>query len=95
MKKVILLSTVLGLGALGIACGEAPANNTPAVKPAAVNAVVNAANVAANTAQVAANQMQSAANSMANAIKPGTNTAAPANAMKSANTMSNANATKK
>jgi hypothetical protein len=27
MKKVIALSTVLGLGALGMACGEAPANN--------------------------------------------------------------------
>jgi hypothetical protein len=32
MKKVILLSTVLGLGALGMACGEA-ANNANANKP--------------------------------------------------------------
>ena len=42
MKKVILLSAVLGLGALGMACGETPANNantkpsTPASTPMAV-----------------------------------------------------------
>lgn len=40
MKKVILVSTVLGLGALGMACGEAannttnkPANIAPAASP--------------------------------------------------------------
>ena len=42
MKKVIVLSAVLGLGALGMACGETPANNantkpsTPASTPAPV-----------------------------------------------------------
>ena len=89
MKKVILLSAVLGLGALGMACGEA-ANNTP-VKPANVApAVVNAANVAANTAQVAANQMANVANS----IKSGTNMA-PAGNMSKSNTAAPANTAKK
>ena len=41
MKKVIVLSTVLGLSALGMACGEAAPANNSANKPAA-NA--NAAN---------------------------------------------------
>ena len=42
MKKVIVLSAVLGLGALGMACGETPANNantkpsTPASTPAPI-----------------------------------------------------------
>ena len=91
MTKVILLSTVLGLGALGMACGEAPANNTTVVKPAANTAVMNAVNTAANTAQVAANTMANAANSMANAIKPASNMA-PANAMKPGDVKPAANA---
>ena len=54
MKKVIVLSTVLALGALGMACGDAASNNT------ATNAnksVANAANAAANAANSAANAM--------------------------------------
>lgn len=92
MRKVIALSTVLGLGALGMACGDTPANNAPANKPVVANVpavVVNAANVAANTAQVAANQ----AAGVANAMKPSSNMA-PSNAMKPANTMMNANVKK-
>lgn len=93
MKKVIVLSTVLGLGALGMACGEAPANNAAPAKPANT-AVMNAVNSAANQAQVAANTMSNAANSMANAIKPVSNMAANAAKAPAANT-SAANATKK
>lgn len=37
MKKVIALSSVLAMGALGMACGEAPANNT--AKPASPSAM--------------------------------------------------------
>jgi len=47
MKRVIALSTVLGISALGMACG-APANNaTPTPKPAAT---ATATPVAVNTA---------------------------------------------
>jgi hypothetical protein len=94
MKKVILLSAVLGLGALGMACGESAANNTP-VKPAVNTTVMNAVNSAANQAQAAANNMSNAANQMANAIKPATNMP-PASNMKPANApVMNANANKK
>lgn len=91
MKKVIVLSAVLGLGAIGMACGES-ANNTNTAKPMNVNAAVNTANVAANTAMNAANQMSNAANQMANAanaMKPATNMSTNANmkpAMSPANT---------
>jgi len=55
MKKVILLSTVLGLGALGMACGESANVSVNVNKPA--NAVlVNAATPApVNTATPATN----------------------------------------
>ena len=91
MKKVIVLSAVLGLSALGMACGDSAANNAPANKPVVVAnvpaAVSNAANVAANAAQVASN----AASQVANAIKPATN--APVGNMKPAPAM-NANVKK-
>ena len=41
MKKVIVLSTVLGLSALGMACGDVPANNANANKPANTPAPVS------------------------------------------------------
>lgn len=78
MTKVIVLSTVLGLGALGIACGDAaPANNTankPANTPAPVATVAPATPAAtvANTANTAntANKMATPA---ANAPKANAN----------------------
>ena len=80
MKKVIALSAVLTMGALGMACGDAaPANNA-----------ANKANAAANTMANAANAMSSAANTMANAANAAANTAGAA-----ANTVANvANAMK-
>ena len=84
MKKVIALSSVLALGALGMACGEtAPANNANANKPAntnAANTVANAANTVSNAANTVANKpANTAANTTANttAAKPAAN--APAN----------------
>lgn len=68
MKKVIVLSTVLGLSALGMACGEAASNN-------AANKPANAAN-AANTTNVAPAANAPAANA------PAANAAANANAKK-------------
>lgn len=93
MKKVIALSTVLGLSALGMACGDAaPANNAnkPAntavntSTPAPVNVAPPAANVPAANAP-AANGAKPAANApAANATKPAANTSA-ANTAKPAN----------
>lgn len=86
MTKVIVLSTVLGLGALGMACGEAPANNvnikvstTPA--PVANVAPVNVAPPANAPANVPANAMgaRPAAN---DAMKPAAVNAPAANANK-------------
>ncbi|MBV6497309.1 MAG: hypothetical protein JFAIHJKO_02456 [Pyrinomonadaceae bacterium] len=95
MKKVIALSAVLALGALGMACGEA-ATNTAANKAVAnamntanaamanaANAMANAANAMANAANHAANAAGTAANSVANAakdVKPAANAPANANA---------------
>ena len=83
MKKVIALSAVLVMGALGMACGDAATNtaNTNKAVANAMNSVANAANAAANGAQTAANQMANTANAMANA----------ANTMKPANTMAPSN----
>ena len=81
MKKVIALSAVLVLGALGMACGQ-PASNANAnanVNRANVaNAITNAANAAANAAQTAVNTAQNAVNAAANAVKSNTNTNANA-----------------
>lgn len=96
MKKVIVLSTVLGLGALGMACGDAaPANNAAnanrtntnvtVTNANAANAAANAANTVANAAANAANAVANAANSAANAAKPANTTSNTANANKPAN----------
>ena len=82
MKKIIALSAVLVMGALGMACGESAANNANAKVANAMNAAANAANTAANAAANAANQAATAANTVSNAVsnmKPATN--APANSI--------------
>jgi hypothetical protein len=82
MKKVIVLSTVLGLGALGMACGDAaPANNAANANKTNTNAVVTNTNTAANTsvsnaAANAANTVANAAANAANAVANAANTAA-------------------
>ncbi len=86
MKKVIALSAVLVMGALGMACGDAASNNTANANKAAVNAMnsaANAANSAANAMANAANAMANTANSMANAANAMANK--PANAAPAAN----------
>lgn len=93
MRKILALSSLLALGALGMACGDAaPANNT-ANKAAntAANTMANAANAMANAANTAANTMANAANTMANAANSMANAA---NAAKPTNT-ANANTDKK
>ena len=76
MKKVIALSAVLVMGALGMACGEAASNNAA---NKASNAMANAANAMANAANAAANSMANAANAMANTANAmATNAAKPA-----------------
>ena len=59
MKKVIALSAVLVMGALGMACGDAASNNAAAnankAMSNAANAMANAANAMANAANAAAN----------------------------------------
>jgi len=77
MKKVILLSTVLSLGALGMACGEA-ANNANNAKPVNIAPAASPVTTVAPMASPVAN---------ATNVKPG-NTAT--NTMKPAN-MANAN----
>jgi hypothetical protein len=64
MKKIIALSTLLALGALGMACGGDAANNTVSNANKNVNAALTNANAAMANA---ANQMQSAANQVSNA----------------------------
>ncbi|MBP9663482.1 MAG: hypothetical protein KBD94_02610 [Pyrinomonadaceae bacterium] len=78
MKKVIALSTVLGLSALGMACGETPANNAtnkPANTAPAASPVSSPVNTA--PANTAANHTAPANASNTTGAKP-TN-AAPAN----------------
>ena len=77
MKKVILLSTVLGLGALGMACGEA-ANNANNAKPINIAPAASPVTTVAPMASPVAN---------ATNVKPG-NTATN---MKPANMATNAN----
>ncbi|CAN5451850.1 hypothetical protein BH10ACI3_BH10ACI3_25970 [soil metagenome] len=87
MTKVIVLSTVLGLSALGMACGEAPANNTankpaanttPASTPAPVMTVAPAMTPAANANSANAMGAKPATNAAANTMKPAANTMKPA-----------------
>ena len=105
MKKVIVLSTVLGLSALGMACGDAATNtaannaNKPAMNaapvstPATVASPVTTPATNAPMANAANSAMKPAANAPAanSAMKPAANAPAAANsAMKPA-----ANAMKK
>ncbi|MBK9216340.1 MAG: hypothetical protein IPM59_12260 [Chloracidobacterium sp.] len=81
MKKVIALSAVLVMGALGMACGEAANTNTAVNKAAnAANAAANAMNAAANTMANAANTMANAANKAADAANKATDSVKPSNA---------------
>ena len=89
MKKIIALSALLALGALGMACGDATSNN------AAANGNRNVANALANANAATANavnQIQSAANQV-NAAASQVNAAA-SNAVNSVNrpAATNANA---
>lgn len=95
MKKVIALSAVLVMGALGMACGDAAtnnANNTNRTVSNAMNSVANAANAAANAAQAAANSMANVANSVSNSANAMANR--PANTAMNSN-MANSNMNKK
>lgn len=53
MTKAIVLSTVLGVSALGLACGAPAANNTNVAKPATPAAATPAATVAPATSPAA------------------------------------------
>lgn len=85
MKKVIVLSAVLGLGALGMACGETPANNTntkpstPASTPAPV-ATTNTMSSNTTMGNTTSGNAVKPANSMSNSPMKSTNSAAPATA---------------
>ena len=88
MKKIIALSTLLVLSALGMACGPDTSNANANANKAAVNAMnaaANAANSAANAMANAANSMASSANSMANAANSMANKAANAPMANAAN----------
>ena len=77
MKNVIVLSTVLGLSALGMACGDSGTN---------VNVTAKPANVAVSTPAPVSTPISIStpvANAPANANKPAAN--APASNMKPAN----------
>ena len=92
MKKVIALSAVLVMGALGMACGDAATNSAANKAANAANTVANAANAAANTMANVSNAMANTANAMAN-----TANAMASNANKAANATNaaaNANAKK-
>ena len=86
MKKIIALSTLLALGALGMACGDGAANNANTNKN--VNAALSNANAAIANA---ANQMQQAANQVSNAASQVNSAASNAMANKPANANANAN----
>jgi len=94
MKKVIVLSTVLGLSALGMACGDSASNNT-ANKPANnANAIIVPANTATPipVATLPANNGNTST-SPSNSTHP-SNTTAPSNTTKS-NTTASPSPTKK
>jgi len=68
MKKLIALSAVLVMGALGMACGDAPANNANAnANRNTMTAANQALNTAANAVNAAANAVSNAASAVANA----------------------------
>ena len=84
MKKIIALSTLLALSALGMACGGDAANNTAANTNKTVansmNAAANAMNAAANQAATAANTAATAANTAANSMANASNATKPTTA---------------
>ena len=92
MKKIIALSTLLALGALGMACGDSATNN--AVANANKN-VANALNTANAATANAVNQIQTAANQVSNAASQVNAAASNAMANKPANTNAAANSTNK
>lgn len=77
MKKVIALSTVLGLSALGMACGDAAPANNAANKPANTATPAPVATVAPATPAVNANATNTANkmadNKAADTVKPAAN----------------------
>ncbi len=89
MKKVIALSAVLVMGALGMACGDSGAGNAAANANKAVANAMNTANAAMANAGNAVNSAMNTANSamanVANAVKSATNTANSAPAANAAN----------
>jgi hypothetical protein len=96
MKKIITLFTVLVVGVLAMACGDAGSNNatssnskTPA-NQANTSTMSNIAQSASNTLSSVANTVSNAASSAVNSVK-GPPSNAPANAAKA----NSANATKK
>ena len=89
MKKIIALSTLLALGALGMACGDGGANNAANTANKTVANALNQANAATanavNQIQTAANQVSNAA-SQVNAAASNVNKAtAPANSNANSN----------
>jgi len=83
MRKIIALSSLLVLGALGFGCAPEPTANN--AQRANANAVVN-------SVQTAANQVQNAANALANQAVNAVNSAvANANANANANKSNTAN----
>src|SRR4051812_15210727 len=87
MKKVIALSAVLVLGALGMACGDSGANNSAKTNKmvanamnAANSAMANASNQLANANAQVSNAMNAINSSMANANAAKANTTTSTNA---------------
>lgn len=95
MKKIIALSSLLALSALGMACGDGAANNSAANMNKNANAAMANANAAltnaASQVNAAANQVANAASQVnaatSNMAKPPASNVAPANA--AANTNAN------
>ena len=65
MKRIIALSALLALGALGMACGGSESNSAANANKATANAM----NAAANQMNAAANSLQTQANTLANEAK--------------------------
>ena len=92
MKKIIGLSAILVMGALGLACGDTAGNNAnKANANANANRVPPIANNTSvgNAANTVSNTVGNAVNTIANAVKPSnanTNKAANANVKANANT---------
>ncbi len=76
MKKVIVLSTVLGLSALGMACGEAASNNANTNKPAINANTTNVAPVSTPASTPAATNVNTNSAAPNSNVKPSGNTTA-------------------